>query len=264
MIKKSALIKIFKDIFRPLWHIKLKRTVNKNCYNKVNQSKLLNLKKKYEGQRCFIIGNGPSLTISDLEKLKQDVTFASNSVYVLYDKTDWRVTYYFCQDTILLRKSIDNIKTQVIGTKFIKPTGYSQDFDENAICYNIDYSNFKNRVSPKFSNEITKNVDDGYTVTYSMMQFACYMGFKEIYLVGVDFNYVITNDSIDERSYADKRMSEKAGGNPDLEYNLMAFQVAKKYADDNGIKIYNATRGGMLEVFPRVDLDEVLKLKDKK
>ena len=26
----------------------------------------------------------------------------------------------------------------------------------------------------------------GYTVTYAMLQIACYMGFKEIYLIGVD------------------------------------------------------------------------------
>ncbi len=31
----------------------------------------------------------------------------------------------------------------------------------------------------------------------------------------------------------------------------------KKYADKNGVKIFNATRGGMLEVFERVDLDDM-------
>ena len=37
-----------------------------------------------------------------------------------------------------------------------------------------------------------------------------------------------------------------------------AYKVAKQYADDHNIKIYNATRGGKLEVFERVDLDDIL------
>ena len=43
---------------------------------------------------------------------------------------------------------------------------------------------------------------------------------------------------------------------------IFAFKIAKKYADKNGIKIYNATRGGMLEVFDRVDLNVVVKNKN--
>ena len=31
----------------------------------------------HSGRRAFIIGNGPSLTVADLERLKGEVTFAS-------------------------------------------------------------------------------------------------------------------------------------------------------------------------------------------
>ncbi|WP_052769949.1 6-hydroxymethylpterin diphosphokinase MptE-like protein [Paenibacillus sp. IHB B 3415] len=254
---------ILKNVFRPLWHLKLNYTVNRSCYNKLNQGELIKYKNKHNGERCFIIGNGPSLSIADLEKLKYEHTFAANSIYVLYDRTDWRTSYYFCQDSTVLRNNIEDIKKKITSTKFIKPTGYSQDTDDNAICFNVDYNNYKKRILPEFSEEITENVKDGYTVTYSMIQFACYMGFKEIYLLGVDFNYIMKDNKIDEQSYPDKRMGAKAGGNPDLEYNLLAYQVAKKYADDQGIKIFNATRGGMLEVFPRVDLDDVLGTKER-
>ena len=37
----------------------------------------------------------------------------------------------------------------------------------------------------------------------------------------------------------------------------MAYKKAKEYADKHGIKIYNATRGGALEVFPRVNFDDL-------
>lgn len=40
-----------------------------------------------------------------------------------------------------------------------------------------------------------------------------------------------------------------------LSYHINAYQKIKKYADKKGIKIYNATRGGYLEIFERVNFD---------
>ncbi len=37
-----------------------------------------------------------------------------------------------------------------------------------------------------------------------------------------------------------------------------SYQKIKEYAEQKGIKIYNATRGGYLEVFERVNLDDLL------
>ena len=38
---------------------------------------------------------------------------------------------------------------------------------------------------------------------------------------------------------------------------LLAYKKAKKYANLYGFNIYNASRGGKLEVFERVDFDEI-------
>lgn len=40
---------------------------------------------------------------------------------------------------------------------------------------------------------------------------------------------------------------------------IVGYEEVKKYADSHGIKVYNATRGGVLEVFPRVRLGDILK-----
>ena len=40
---------------------------------------------------------------------------------------------------------------------------------------------------------------------------------------------------------------------------IVGYEEVKKYADSHGIKVYNATRGGVLEVFPRVKLEDILK-----
>lgn len=44
-----------------------------------------------------------------------------------------------------------------------------------------------------------------------------------------------------------------------LDFATMAFEKAKEYADGHGIKIYNATRGGKLEVFERVNFDALFR-----
>ena len=56
------------------------------------------------GERCFIVGNGPSLRCEDLDMLKQEITFGSNYIYKIFNKTDWRPTYYFNSDNMVLKK----------------------------------------------------------------------------------------------------------------------------------------------------------------
>lgn len=48
---------------------------------------------------------------------------------------------------------------------------------------------------PGFSDDIAQEISEGFTVTYAEIQMAAYMGFKEIYLLGVDFNYSKILDS---------------------------------------------------------------------
>lgn len=71
---------------------------------------LRELKNIHQGERCFIVGTGPSLSISDLEMLKGEVTFGTNRIYELYNQTNWRPTYYINQDYDLIRSYSDKIK----------------------------------------------------------------------------------------------------------------------------------------------------------
>ena len=89
------------------------------------------------------------------------------------------------------------------------------------------------------------------------------MGFKEIYLLGIDHNYSI---ELDENGNLYKNNgvrdhfsdNDKTENVPQTFKSTLAYKAAKEYADRNGIKIYNATRGGKLEVFERKTLEEVL------
>lgn len=112
------------------------------------------------------------------------------------------------------------------------------------------------------SEDITKGVSRGHTVTFTSIQLAIYMGFKEIYLLGVDFSYSVVIDKNGKTFKNDNVQDYFNGKKYDttmMNYNgmLHAYQTAKKYCDEHSIIIKNTTRGGKLEVFERVDFDSL-------
>lgn len=112
-----------------------------------------------------------------------------------------------------------------------------------------------------FSSDIEKEVYWGYTCAYSMMQIIAYLGFKEVYLLGMDCIYA--PNTVNYCDWRDDRQIKQGnfGGGTVVGF-IKAWEQVKEYADQNNIKVYNATRGGMLEVFERVDLDLLLDLRN--
>jgi len=232
------------------------------------------LKNTHFGERCFIIGNGPSLSPNDLDKLKNEYTFASNRIFLMYGKTDWRPTYYLCQDRQMLRSCTDyygNCKEKVI-------LGFQALRDYNISVPGADYflqdSRFVEKSASEipFSEDVSERVYDGCSITYTAIQIAVYMGFKEIYLLGVDHSYsktldknlrIIDNDTVKkdyfDNTYQDvfkqyEKMGKTFGAAPIITISN-AYKSAKQYCDQNNIIIRNVTRGGKLEIFERENLD---------
>lgn len=241
-------------------------TFNINKFLRVNRlnrtssyERLKKIKNKHRGERCFIIATGPSLTIEDLEKLKNETTISMNTICLAFEETTWRPTYYGIQDENVYKRMEKYIEELDCEGKFISDTILNQlniqipndhyIFPLNLLNHNIRHQEYHT----KFSKDIFAVVYSGYTITYSLIQIAVYMGFKEIYLLGTDCHYS-NNMKHHFKDYDHVDPSFALAG----QMMTSAYKVAKQYADRNNIKIYNATRGGMLEVFERVDLDAVL------
>lgn len=237
-----------------------KRNQRRHGVKQEEFSKLLALKDKYNGKRCFVVATGPSLTMEDLEQIKHEYSFAVNSACKLYDRTSWRPTFYGIQDRYVFQAMKDKVFDQDDNiTLFIADVlKYYAVIPERCILfpYNVAYHYINmrkyNHWFAKFSGDSYDTVYDGYSITYSMIEIAVYLGFKEIYLIGTDCSYGSGKDHIVESGFVDKKAY--------LNYERMTagYGAAKEYADKNGIKIINCTRGGMLEVFPRKQLEEVL------
>ncbi len=240
--------------------------------------KSLKLKDRHKGERCFVIGNGPSLTAGDLELLKGEVTFAANRIFKIFDETDWRPTYYICIDYLMYGldyKEVNQIDADIKFVPIERALAAGEIFDEvtyyNRVvnCVSIENGEIVRSRDFKFSDDVEEIVYGGQTVLYDALQFAVYMGFSEIYLVGVDCNYklevledgtIVENDC--EKNHFNDRYDEGLEDAIAVVGTLyaarLAFQKAKEKCEEKGIVIKNATRGGKLEVFERISLDELI------
>lgn len=237
--------------------------------NTPDGKKLKRLKNIHSKQRCFIIGNGPSLLPSDLERLSdnREITFAFNRIYHIFEQTKWRPTYYVSQDGKMLAGCIDEVQQVPAKIKFIPAEldWYEGIHIDGAQLFHI--VNLESAPNlPEFSENIAKYICNSKTVVYTAIQIAIYMGINEIYLLGVDHHFhtsINSNGDIVIDPTAKDYFSEQYNRDkehlyiPNTDISTLSFIAAKRYADTHGIKIYNATRGGKLEVFRRVNFDSL-------
>ena len=54
----------------------------------------------HRGERCFIIGNGPSLNQTDLARLEGEYTFGMNRIYLLFPELGFQTSYYVSINTL--------------------------------------------------------------------------------------------------------------------------------------------------------------------
>ena len=211
----------------------------------------------HKGERCFILATGPSLTAEDVKKLEHEYTFGMNSICLLFDTLGWETTYYGIQDYGVYQKLQDKLRRMNDTTLFIGD-GIPQTQREN-IChipYALNYLDHKHsykHLNTKFSTDASACIYDGYTITYSLMQLAVYMGFTEIYLLGNDCSYPKDPKKQHFMDYGHADSSTLTA----RDRIIFAYEQASRRLEGTGVQIYNATRGGALEVFPRVNFDTI-------
>lgn len=220
-------------------------------------------KDKYKDKRAFIIGNGPSLRVEDLEILhiNREICFSVNKIYKIYEQTSWRPDYLcICDENMMesCRKDLDSLcEGEIILADRFHCTEISEDV-------NRQYVHLVKRIGlkPQFSDDITVQVFRGGTVTYDIaMQMAAYMGFREIYLLGIDCDGIgkLTDDRnhFIKGYFTDKEKALYKDRDISFSNIIRAYETAEEYSRKHGFRIYNATRGGKLEVFERVDFDSL-------
>lgn len=218
--------------------------------------KILKFRDIHKGKRCFVIGNGPSLKYEDLECLRKhgEVCFGVNRIYLAYEHTLWRPDYYVAVDYFIVQSDRVNISSMP-GIRFIRHL-----YKMEGLWKEQDIYEFRGLVyppgAPCLSQDMYSGIYTGNTVVYDAIQIALYMGFQEIYLLGVDMTRGGRAQDEGTHFYKSPDTNENLGwGN--ISEEKMCLGYAAKEMEKEGKRLRNATRGGELNNVPRVDFDSL-------
>jgi len=218
---------------------------------------------RHAGQRAFVIGNGPSLLKTDPRRLmaRNEITFAANNVFLL---EGFKPTYYTAIDRVLTMDRANEINA-LPWMKFF-PHLVSP-WITNGFFLHAHHSDWPEQ----FSDDISLRLEIDFTVTYSMLQIALYMGCSPVYLIGVDHTYAVTSEQCHQDGCILTSVSSDPNhfhpgyfgkgyrwSKPRMEPLEACYRVARDAYKAHGRELYNATCGGALEVLPRVSFEELL------
>jgi len=276
IVSEEGTLNLLRRIFRYLaYHAK--RLFNRS---ETDYKKWEVLKNKTKEKRVFLIGNGPSLNKTPLHLLENEVTLSVNRFNLMFDRLNWRPDMYAIADDVVILDMIDELEEIKDNVKYL----FLPDIHPSSpisVNYKKLIKNYENIYwfhldKFRFSNELP-SIGLNKTVTNVAIQILVYIGFKEVYLVGVDLDYKVQNQAknLDNRhlestddndpNHFDPRYfgSGRKYHIPRMDETFEKFKEAKDFCDSNGVKVYNSTIGGKLEVFPRVDFRSLFNYSQK-
>jgi hypothetical protein len=231
-----------------------------NPVRKASMEQLVQLKDIHKGERCFILGNGPSLKDTDLKKLKDEYTFGLNRIYLAFPEMGFQTSYYLCVNDLVVEQTADDIQAlkmprfvTVRAMKWLKP--------EDDLYFL--YSTYTGKT---FAKDLRKRLWEGATVTYMALQTAFYLGFSQVILIGVDHSFATKgkpNTTIVSQGDDPNHFNPGYFGKgfrwqlPDLETSEIAYELARETYKEAGREVLDATIGGKLQIFPKVAYDSL-------
>ncbi len=266
-------------VLNRLWRygiVKLKRVVSKK--DKENIEKWKALKNKYNGERVFVIGNGPSLNKTPLYLLKNEYTVCFNRINLMFERNGWIPSFYMITDDLVVRDMVEEVNNDILPkVKY----GFFPDLHP----YNINFQRYiKKRDNvlwiktdkPGFTIDLP-NCGINNTVVNAGLQIMAYLGFKEIYLLGVDASIAfsdhktktdnqreLTSEADDPNHFDPRYFGKGRKYHYQPMYEIVEkFKVAKSFLENLGIKIINAGVNGKLEVYKRQSLESILNLDEQ-
>lgn len=256
-------------------------------HNKEQRSIMANneiFRNKHLGERCFVIGNGPSLRQQNLSGLNNEIVFTVNDLSrsEIYEKIN--PNYHFVADPVCFQLDTEgNSNKQILDyffctrgnpPMFFVPFLAKQYVERTGLNHKLQLHYFFNDFNfiEGFHKEIdfTKCIPNFYTVVHYAIAGAIFMGFSTIYILGCDMTGY---------REVEKRMLNIQGedthcfsSRPDLGirpaviersfygfYEMFAgYRKLGEYCKNHNIRLINVTEGGMIDSLERQKLEAVL------
>jgi hypothetical protein len=222
--------------------------------------KLSLLKDAHKGERCFLIGNGPSLKHTDLSRLKNDFSFGFNRIFLAAEELNFSPSCLVSINDLVIQQSAREFQALKMPKFFAWRSREWVGMDTNTHFLYTSYT------TPKFARDVRGRVWEGATVTNVALQLAYFIGFSTVILVGVDHSFATKgtpNTTVQSEGDDPNHFSAAYFGKgfrwqlPDLETSELAYRMARKAYEADGRQVLDATIGGKLEVFPKVAYDSL-------
>ncbi|MHC1740446.1 MAG: 6-hydroxymethylpterin diphosphokinase MptE-like protein [Anaerolineaceae bacterium] len=231
-----------------------------NPWRRESIKKLNALRNSHSGERCFIIGNGPSLKNTDLLKLKNEFTFGMNRFYLAFPELGFSTSLLLTVNDLVIEQCAQDIRALPIPT-FVSWRG--RKWIEPAENLHYLYTSYE---LPRFNGNAAGRLWEGATVTFVAMQLAFHMGFKQVILIGVDHSFATQgkpNTTVVSGGDDPNHFNASYFGKgfrwqlPDLDTSEIAYTMAREAYHSAGREIIDATVDGKLAVFPKVSYESL-------
>lgn len=246
--------------------------------------KILAMKDIYKGKRAFILGNGPSINQQDLTLLRDEITFVAN--WFINHKRFRRINpKFYCVSSHEMFGGWG--KTPDLNADFARLVSEKQ--TEQTFFFSNRFASYmrelglvpENRLRslifdrPKFvideiktqNYELNRCMDDGYTVLLTFCVPLCvHFGITDIYLLGCDCDYGLTAPSDPKAYFYRPEQHTSATTSFDSLVRIwtpggpifQTYEIVAREAEMRGTRMWNATRGGRLELLPRVEYESLV------
>jgi hypothetical protein len=229
-------------------------------YYRKNSSRIREFKDIHRGQRCFIVGTGPSLNQTNLSLLNGEIVFGVNTLYRGLPEFGMKCAYYAVSDLLIWKTHFEGISPLETTLLLSDDAGKEYLAKKHSYRSRLNAEPFIIRnLGPIWEKgwlikDLAIGAYFGYTVVVDIcLQAAYYMGFKEAYLLGCDCDY-------NGLHRFDGLKTEAMGGGAigDWSNVFASYEICKHAYEEDGREIINSTIGGKLEIFKRKKLEDVI------
>lgn len=249
------------------------------------------LKGTKTGKRCFVLGNGPSLKTENLGLLSKEDVFtvnqaARNPQFSLLKPVChfWADPAFFVVDEnqaedrelINVMNSINTPGNKPLCFFPVVEKGFVKRFQLDETL-RVRYFYSTRLITPDFSDEFdyTVRCPGFHGVVLWAIALAIYMGYSEIYVLGIDTTSLMVNmksylGQNDETDYAygitaneQKRLSKMVRRQSLITQadsfiqSLQEYEILGRYCEARGIKLVNCSSTTLVDTLPRMSLSEV-------
>lgn len=233
---------------------------------------------QYKGEKCYVLGNSPSLNNLDLTKLTDKYVFCVNTFFVHEQFDVIKPNFYVFADPDLYMVLDEKNKywwetliKKVKGKDVIfflpiqlKDTYVHKELIEEKIFF-IDIKSRFNDYSVENFN-LTNPINNVQNVLILAIQIAIDLGFVELNLLGADHDWLFHIGHEQRHFYDTKKTGVENVGEVGFPYHwwldavntmFLQYKMIKKYIDkDNKVKIFNASESGVLDVYPMIKYND--------